>query len=105
MPFCFLQEMVARKTPWKGLQGVQIVLAVAKENTRLKIPDDCDPVLKNIITSVWRAKPEKRYPTHTSPHHSASTTSTRPHPLPTQTPLLTPANLSLSLSLSLSHIG
>jgi len=53
--------MVARKQPWKGLQAAQLIIAVTKENTRLKIPSDCDPVIKAIILSVWKAKPEKRY--------------------------------------------
>lgn len=40
---------------------MQIVVAVAKENTRLKIPRDCDPILKNIIISLWKERPEKRF--------------------------------------------
>jgi len=52
--------MVSRKQPWRGLQGVQIIIAVAKENTRLKIPSDCDPILKNIILSVWKVNPTRR---------------------------------------------
>lgn len=64
--FCLLniiskQEMITKKQPWRGLQGVQIIIAVAKENTRLKIPRDCDPILRNILLSVWKTKPEKRY--------------------------------------------
>lgn len=54
------KEMVTRKEPWKGTDPMQILIMVAKENTRLKIPEDCDPVLRNIITACWREKPEKR---------------------------------------------
>jgi len=53
--------MVTRKLPWKGLEPAQVVIAVARKNTRLEIPPDTDPIIKNIITSVWRAAPEKRY--------------------------------------------
>lgn len=53
--------MVTRKPPWRGLEAPQIVIAVTKENTRLLIPDNCDRVLKKIITSVWSRSPEKRY--------------------------------------------
>ena len=55
------KEMVTRKLPWKGLEPAQVVIAVARKNTRLEIPPDTDPIIKNIITSVWRAAPEKRY--------------------------------------------
>jgi len=55
------QEMITRKIPWKGMEPAQIVIAVAKRNTRLEIPPDADPILKSIITSVWRANPGKRF--------------------------------------------
>lgn len=55
------KEMVTRKLPWKGLEPAQVVIAVARKNTRLEIPPDTDPIIKNIITAVWRAAPEKRY--------------------------------------------
>lgn len=53
--------MVTRKIPWKGMDAAQIIIAVAKKNTRLEIPADADPILKNIIRAVWRVAPEKRY--------------------------------------------
>lgn len=52
--------MITRKTPWRGMDVSQIIIAVAKKNTRLEIPPDTDPILKSIISSVWRAVPEKR---------------------------------------------
>lgn len=58
--FFLQQEMVTRKHPWGGLQPMQVVIAVTKENTRLKIPADCDPILRNIIRACWKEKPERR---------------------------------------------
>ncbi|KAL6072594.1 mitogen-activated protein kinase kinase kinase 9, variant 2 [Balamuthia mandrillaris] len=55
-----LWELVTCNVPWRGLAGSQVILAVAKNNTRLKIPGDCDPILKKIIKSVWEDRPEKR---------------------------------------------
>src|SRR5690625_2092202 len=53
--------MVTRKLPWKGLEAPRIIIAVTKENTRLMVPNHCDPVLKKIVTSVWHRSPEKRF--------------------------------------------
>jgi len=53
--------MVTKQIPWKGKDAAQIVLAVTKDNTRLKIPSYCDPVLKKVIKSTWEKNPEKRY--------------------------------------------
>ncbi|KAL6078981.1 Ephrin type-A receptor 6 [Balamuthia mandrillaris] len=55
-----LWEMVTRRMPWRGLQPAQVILAVSKNNTRLKIPNDCDPILRKIIKKCWKEKPEQR---------------------------------------------
>jgi len=55
-----LWEMVTKRTPWEGLDPIQVVVAVTKKNTRLLIPPSCDPVLKKIIKSVWQEQPAKR---------------------------------------------
>lgn len=49
--------MVTKKRPWAGMDPVQIITAVTN-NTRLKIPKDCDPVL---MKQCWRNSPAQRY--------------------------------------------
>jgi serine/threonine protein kinase len=54
-----LWEMMARKRPWAGLDGAQIVASVTS-NMRPQIPKDCDPMFKQIIKQCWKHNPAKR---------------------------------------------
>ncbi|KAL6069929.1 Tyrosine-protein kinase receptor [Balamuthia mandrillaris] len=55
-----LWEMITRKVPWRGLDAAQVIVRVSKENTRLKVPKDADPILAKIIRKCWKEKPEQR---------------------------------------------
>ncbi len=54
------REMVTRSLPWKGIDPLEIAIAVSQNQMRLQIPDDCDPVLKSIMLSVWLDDPHQR---------------------------------------------
>jgi serine/threonine protein kinase len=55
-----LWEMTTRRIPWSGLNAAQVMIAVTQQNTRLKIPANCDPVFRMIMKSVWQENPAKR---------------------------------------------
>jgi len=55
-----LWEMVTKLRPWGNMEPAAIVIAVSQKNTRLKIPNNCDPVVKKIIRSCWATRPSHR---------------------------------------------
>lgn len=52
--------MVTKRRPWAGMDPVQIITAVTN-NTRLKIPKDCDPIFAQLMKQCWRHNPGQRY--------------------------------------------
>mmetsp|Transcript_24383 Transcript_24383/g.62578 ORF Transcript_24383/g.62578 Transcript_24383/m.62578 type:complete len:1021 (-) Transcript_24383:270-3332(-) len=58
---CILYEMYTRQPPWKGYSHFcQIIVAVAFNNERPAIPDDCPENLRRLITKCWRQDPGTR---------------------------------------------
>ena len=53
-------EIYTRKTPYEGLQPVQVAVAVGAKGCRPDIPMDMPPWYKQLMTSCWSQKPENR---------------------------------------------
>mmetsp|Transcript_6547 Transcript_6547/g.18258 ORF Transcript_6547/g.18258 Transcript_6547/m.18258 type:complete len:1028 (-) Transcript_6547:381-3464(-) len=58
---CILYEMYTRSPPWKGYSHFcQIILAVALNQERPPLPDDCPDNLRRLINKCWRQEPGTR---------------------------------------------
>lgn len=55
-----LWEMVTRKEPWEGETVIEVAVKVGKEGKRLKIPDKCDPCMKELMEECWQENPADR---------------------------------------------
>ncbi|KAF3571610.1 hypothetical protein F2Q69_00062699 [Brassica cretica] len=57
-----LWELLTGMVPFQNMTAVQAAFAVVNRGVRPSIPDDCLPVLRNILTRCWDADPEVRPP-------------------------------------------
>lgn len=48
-----LWELCTMRQPWGGMNPMQVVGAVGFQHRRLDIPDDMDPVIKDIVLRCW----------------------------------------------------
>ncbi|KAH6805028.1 protein tyrosine kinase family protein [Perilla frutescens var. frutescens] len=48
-----LWELCTMRQPWGGMNPMQVVGAVGFQHRRLDIPDDMDPIIKDIILKCW----------------------------------------------------
>ena len=58
-----LYEIITRTTPYKGLNAMQIAMAVVNEDKRpdmTQIPGDCPPGLVKVMEDCWKKDPEER---------------------------------------------
>lgn len=49
-----LWEMCTRAKPFEGLEPIQVVYKVCKQNERPELSRDFSPELQNIISSCWQ---------------------------------------------------
>ncbi|CAH2061256.1 unnamed protein product [Thlaspi arvense] len=57
-----LWELLTGMVPFQNMTAVQAAFAVVNRGVRPSIPNDCLPVLTNIMTRCWDANPEVRPP-------------------------------------------
>lgn len=57
-----LWELLTGMVPFQNMTAVQAAFAVVNRGVRPSIPNDCLPVLSNIMTRCWDANPEVRPP-------------------------------------------
>ena len=55
-----LWELWTRDTPYKGLQAMQVGMAVLHRGERPPIPDDCHEGYSQLIQACWRTDPSRR---------------------------------------------
>ncbi|XP_042000398.1 probable serine/threonine-protein kinase SIS8 isoform X1 [Salvia splendens] len=55
-----LWELCTMRQPWGGMNPMQVVGAVGFQHRRLDIPDDMDPVIKDIVLRCWETDPNLR---------------------------------------------
>ncbi|MCL7027926.1 hypothetical protein MKW94_023516 [Papaver nudicaule] len=57
-----LWELITGMLPFQNMSAVQAAFAVVNKNVRPNVPNDCLPVLSEIMTRCWDANPEVRPP-------------------------------------------
>ncbi|KAI3986393.1 hypothetical protein MKX01_002238 [Papaver californicum] len=57
-----LWELITGMLPFQNMSAVQAAFAVVNKNVRPIVPNDCLPVLSEIMTRCWDANPEVRPP-------------------------------------------
>ncbi|XP_011032503.1 PREDICTED: serine/threonine-protein kinase EDR1-like isoform X1 [Populus euphratica] len=55
-----LWELATLKSPWSGMNPMQVVGAVGFQNRRLEIPKEVDPLVARIIWECWQTDPNLR---------------------------------------------
>ncbi|XP_077221085.1 protein kinase superfamily protein [Tasmannia lanceolata] len=55
-----LWELSTALVPFQGMTPVQAAYAVSEKNARPPLPENCSPVLTNLIKRCWSANPSKR---------------------------------------------
>ncbi|KAJ6928937.1 hypothetical protein NC652_012947 [Populus alba x Populus x berolinensis] len=55
-----LWELATLKSPWSGMNPMQVVGAVGFQNRRLEIPKEVDPLVARIICECWQTDPNLR---------------------------------------------
>ncbi|KAB5556332.1 hypothetical protein DKX38_007241 [Salix brachista] len=55
-----LWELATLKSPWSGMNPMQVVGAVGFQNRRLEIPKEVDPLVARIILQCWQTDPNLR---------------------------------------------
>ena len=55
-----LWELYTRRTPFEGLQPLQVAVAVGTKGSRPPIPSDTPLWYKLLMTSCWAQNPEDR---------------------------------------------
>ena len=53
--------MLTREVPFKGLNPVQIGVAVREQKHRPPLPDDCPPGFADLLEASWHDRPEARW--------------------------------------------
>uniref|UniRef100_M4BH68 non-specific serine/threonine protein kinase n=1 Tax=Hyaloperonospora arabidopsidis (strain Emoy2) TaxID=559515 RepID=M4BH68_HYAAE len=53
-------ETVTRQCPYEGLTQIQAALGVLNNNLRPKVPENCSPLFKQLMTLCWASAPERR---------------------------------------------
>lgn len=49
-----LWELCTLQQPWEGMNSMQVVGAIGFQDRRLDIPDDMDPVIRDIVQKCWQ---------------------------------------------------
>ena len=57
-----LWELITGMLPFQNMTAVQAAFAVVNRNVRPVIPNDCLPVLREIMTRCWDPNPDVRPP-------------------------------------------
>ncbi len=55
-----MYELVAGKEPHVDEDQLEIALKIRNEGATPKIPEDCDPVLRECMEMCWKFNPEER---------------------------------------------
>ncbi|KAF8672577.1 hypothetical protein HU200_049263 [Digitaria exilis] len=55
-----LWELATLRTPWQGMNPMQVVGAVGFQDRRLDIPKEVDPLVAKIIRDCWQKEPNLR---------------------------------------------
>jgi serine/threonine protein kinase len=55
-----LWELLTRDTPYRGMQPMQVGLAVLHRGLRPRIPSDCPSLWSALMRACWRADPSRR---------------------------------------------
>ncbi|KAI3877059.1 hypothetical protein MKW92_019610 [Papaver armeniacum] len=55
-----LWELVTLRSPWSGMNPMQVVGAVGFQNRRLEIPGNVEPTVAKIIHDCWQSDPKLR---------------------------------------------
>jgi hypothetical protein len=73
-----LWELYTTEEPYKGLFDSldELIEAVALDEERPEMPDDCPPLLKKLIVSCWQTDPALRYHTTHTTHTTHDTHNT-----------------------------
>lgn len=53
-------EIIARKLPHEGVDSSVIGKRIRDEGLTPEIPDDCEPIFKDLMEACWQFEPEKR---------------------------------------------